>query len=132
MKGVYILNRNLNNNGFNSLLMVNLNALGVQFNNIDTTKTVFFNNILVLIPEQGIANKGDDYILNMFVENAFVFEFRVRMVLTVNREDYEAVKRIVDCYGRRNNTKYYISDSYNTLLSSIISEDCATAIALST
>lgn len=124
MRSVYIFNRNHHRELFDSLLMVNLNSLGVQFNNIHTTKTMFFNNIALFIPEQGIAAKGIDYIIDVLLDNNYLFNFKVRIVICVSKEDCDAVKAAITSLGGYYNTSYYVSDSYNTLLAKIVSSDC--------
>lgn len=133
MRSVYILNDNHNSDPFNSLLMVNLNSLGIQFNNVFTTKVLYFNNIMVYIPVVGIADHDEDYIINSIIKDAkIIFNFKKRIIITTNHEDYKVVKRIIDCYGKSTNTNYYISDSYNTLLASIVTKDCTAIIERST
>lgn len=127
MNRVYIYNANFKGM-FNSILMNDLNSRGIRFNNIQTTKIIDTNNVLIYIPKSGISDEPIDLMNAIDPIADLLADFKVKMVLTNSGDDHTRIKKFIDGYIGRNRFKYYIGIDFDTTLSSVVTNDCLRTI----
>ncbi len=124
MNTVYIYNAN-RDKGFSSLLMNDLNVRGISFNNLQTTKIVNPNNILIYIPKVGTGNKYySDIVSDLGTVEHDIANFRMRIITLVNHIDYKSIRTVFDNYFGKHGFKYYQAIGFDTLLSRIVANEC--------
>lgn len=115
---------------FSSLLMNDLNKLDVRFSNINTTRNIDYDSIVIIVPTKELYNADEEEIGNMsYVLRNGVYRFKLKVVPVVSREDYFFIKGFLESNGVTKGAKYYQADSFNTSLSRIIAKDCHAMIA---
>lgn len=121
MESVYILDRN-EGSIFPSLLISELNSRDIKFSNIETTKSVYYNNIAIYIPKVFNVSLFE----SMFSKDIHdIMRFKFNILVFNNYEDFidgRASLRLLS-YGN-NNLYFYQALKFDTLLASIIADDC--------
>jgi hypothetical protein len=120
MKQIYVLD-NSKGEAFSSLLMNELNYHEVRFSNVKTTRNVDYNGILIYIPPVGSPK---DDIVSILRDKRYIFGFRNKMVVFINEDDYKEGRSTLEIIFGSNTFSYYQSVNFNTLLATIIVEDC--------
>lgn len=121
MDYVYILDRNYNGI-FPSLIMNELGYRGINFSNVETTKHIYYNNVLIYIPK---VHNGAIMIFDDIERDIdFILKFRYKLLIFINHTDYINTKLIMDTYNGHSSYKTYESFNFNTTYSKIVADDC--------
>jgi hypothetical protein len=124
MEQVYIFNDN-KDNAFLSILMNDLSNVGIDFSNLQTTKTIDYNNVLIYIPQvDGNCTANYSY---HFKNN--MFKFRKILVVCVTEQDYKELKLIHTTLLNSNKFIHYWAIVLDTFISKVLSIDCARFLA---
>lgn len=129
MNSVYIYNAN-KDKIFSSLLMNDLSIRGVNFSNLQTTKVINPDNILIYIPRVGIGNNEYSDIFSSIsnVEDSLL-DFKLKIVPFINYKDYKSMRVMFDGYFGRRNFEYYQGIGFDTFYSRIIANKCARLVS---
>lgn len=125
MNQVYVFNDNADN-AFLSILMNDLSNRDISFNNIKSTKTINYNNILVYIPFINSTNHLNDFLRN---SRNNLFKFKRIMVVCNCMNDYNEVKSIHNTSYSNIKFRHYCGIAFDTLLSRVIADDCDRAVS---
>lgn len=124
MNTVYIFNNN-SDTTFNSLLMTELSNRNIRFNNMKTTRSVHYGNILIYIPKVGIGELVHSDITELVNQDREeLFRFKYKVIPSINPDDYRVLRSFFDTYVGRNGFRYYQSDSFSTFYATVIANDC--------
>ena len=124
MNTVYIYNNN-EDATFNSLLMTELSNLDIKFNNMKTTRSVHYGNILIYIPKVGIGNLVHDDITELVNQDRNeLFRFKVKIVPSIVKADYKILRSFFNAYVGRKGFRYYQGESFDTFYAKVIANDC--------